>query len=63
MRTLPLLAFYSIRSKGTWVEPLEYKLPFRCFVGPGMDDAAWNDALISKNRDRLLASEVAQQCA
>jgi hypothetical protein len=30
-------------------------------VGLGMDDAVWNHAVFSKNRDRLLTSEVAQQ--
>jgi transposase len=34
---------------------------FRWFVGLGMDDAVWNHAVFSKNRDRLLNSEVAQQ--
>src|SRR6202165_1555780 len=29
--------------------------------GLGMDDAVWNHAVFSKNRDRLLNSEVAQQ--
>jgi transposase len=36
-------------------------LLFRWFVGLGMDDAVWNHAVFSKNRDRLLTSEVAQQ--
>jgi hypothetical protein len=30
-------------------------------VGLGMDDAMWNHAVFSKNRDRLLTSEVAQR--
>jgi hypothetical protein len=43
------------------VEQLDYNLLFRWFVGPGMDDAVWNHSVFSKNRDRLLNSEVAQQ--
>jgi hypothetical protein len=43
------------------VEQLDYNLLFRWFVGLGMDDAVWNHAVFSKNRDRLLTSEVAQQ--
>src|SRR6266568_9163214 len=33
----------------------------RWFVGLGMDDAVWNHAVFSKNRDRLLTSDVAQR--
>ena len=43
------------------VEQLDYNLLFRWFVGLGMDDAVWNHAVFSKNRDRLLSSAVAQQ--
>jgi hypothetical protein len=43
------------------VEQLDCNLLFRWFVGLGMDDAVWNHAVFSKNRDRLLNSEVAQQ--
>ena len=43
------------------MEQIDYNLPFRWFVGPGMDDAMWNHAVFSKNRDRLLTSEVPQQ--
>jgi hypothetical protein len=43
------------------VEQIDYNLLFRWFVGLGMDDAVWNHAVFSKNRDRLLTSEVAQQ--
>jgi transposase len=59
---VPLLqAFYSVRSERQLVEQLDCNLLFRWFVGMGMDDAVWNHAVLSKNRDRLLTSEVAQQ--
>ncbi len=61
LRALLLQAFYSVRSERQLVEQLNYNLLFRWFVGFGMDDAAWNHAVFSKNRDRLLTSEVAQQ--
>lgn len=32
---------------------------FRRFVGLGVDDSAWDYSTFSKNRDRLLAGEVA----
>jgi transposase len=56
-----LQMFYTIRSDRQLVEQLDYNLLFRWFVGLGMDDAVWNHAVFSKNRDRLLNSEVAQQ--
>jgi transposase len=61
LRALLLQAFYSIRSERQLVEQIDYNLLFRWFVGLGMDDAVWNHAVFSKNRDRLLTSEVAQQ--
>jgi transposase len=61
LRALLLQAFYSVRSERQLFEQLDYNLLFRWFVGLGMDDAVWNHAVFSKNRDRLLSSEVAQQ--
>jgi transposase len=61
LRALLLQAFYSVRSERQLVEQLDYNLLFRWFVGLGMDDAVWNHAVFSKNRERLLTSEVAQQ--
>src|SRR5260370_40513521 len=61
LRALLLQAFYSVRSERQLIEQLDYNLLFRWFVGLGMDDAVWNHAVFSKNRDRLLTSELAQQ--
>jgi transposase len=61
LRALLLQAFYSVRSERQLVEQIDYNLLFRWFVGLDMDDAVWNHAVFSKNRDRLLTSEVAQQ--
>lgn len=41
------------------MERLEYDLLFRWFVGIGVDDAAWNHSVFSKNRDRLLEGDIA----
>jgi transposase len=54
-----LQVFYSVRSERLLVEQIDYNLLFRWFVGLGMDDVVWNHAVFSKNRDRLLTSEVA----
>jgi transposase len=61
LRGLLLQVFYSVRSERPLVEQIDYNLLFRWFVGLGMDDAVRNHAVFSKNRDRLLTSEVAQQ--
>src|SRR5271168_3079880 len=61
LRALLLQVFYSIRSEGLLVEQIDYNLLFRWFVGLGMDDAVWEHSVFSKNRDRLLTSDVAQR--
>jgi transposase len=59
LRAMLLQAFYSIRSERLLMERLEYDLLFRWFVGMGVDDAAWDHSVFSKNRDRLLAGDIA----
>ncbi|CDZ41073.1 ISXoo14 transposase [Neorhizobium galegae bv. officinalis] len=59
LRAMLLQAFYSIRSERLLMERLEYDLLFRWFVGIGIDDAAWNHSVFSKNRDRLLEGDLA----
>src|SRR6267142_5481865 len=61
LRALLIQLLYSVRSERQLVEQLDYNLLFRWFVGLGMDDAVWNHAVFSKNRDRLLTSDVAQR--
>ena len=61
LRSLLLQALYSVRSERMLVEQLEYNLLFRWFVGLGMNEPAWNHAVFSKNRERLLAGDVAQE--
>jgi transposase len=59
LRALLLQVFFSVRSERQLVEQIDYNLLFRWFVG--MDDLVWNHAVFSKNRDRLLTSEVAHR--
>jgi transposase len=59
LRALMLQALYTIRSERQLMEQLDYNLLFRWFVGLGMDDAVWSPTTFTKNRDRLLAGEVA----
>jgi transposase len=57
LRAMLLQAFYSIRSERQLMERLEYL--FKWFVGLGVDDGVWDHSTFSKNRDRLLAGEIA----
>jgi transposase len=59
LRALLLQAFYSIRSERRLMQELEFNLLYRWFVGLGIDDAVWDATVFTKNRDRLLAGEVA----
>ena len=61
LRALLLQVFYSVRSERMLMEQLDYNLLFRWFVGMEMDEPVWNHAVFSKNRDRLLNQELAQQ--
>jgi transposase len=60
LRALLLQIFYSIRSERLLCEQLDYNLLFRWFVGLSMDDAVWDRTSFSKNRDRLLESDIAR---
>jgi transposase len=61
LRALLLQVLYTIRSERMLVEQLDYNLLFRWFVGLGMDDAVWVPTVFSKNRDRLLEGDIAQE--
>ena len=60
-RALLLQCFYSVRSERQLMERLEFALLFRWFVGLGVDDPVWDASTFSKNRDWLLAGELAQR--
>ena len=73
LRATLLQALYSIRSERLLMERLEYDLLLRWFVGIGVDGEgeqksirridfrpnAWDHSTFSKNRDRLLAGDIA----
>jgi transposase len=61
LRALLLQAFFSIRSERQLVERIDFDLLFRWFVGLGVDDPVWDATTFTKNRDRLLAGEVASR--
>ena len=61
LRGLLLQALYAIRSERQLMEQIDFNLLFRWFVGLGMDEAAWDPTVFTKNRDRLLQGEVSQR--
>ena len=60
LRALLLQVLYSVRSERMLMEQLNYNLLFRWFVGLNMDDAIWDPTVFSKNRQRLLAGDIAE---
>ena len=61
LRALLVQLLYSIRSERLLMEQLEYNMLFRWFVGLSMNEAVWNHAVFSKNRERLLEGEIANE--
>lgn len=59
LRALVLQALYTIRSERMLMEQLDYNLLFRWFVGLHIDDPIWDVTVFTKNRERLLAGDVA----
>src|SRR5271156_5239901 len=59
LRALLLQVLYTVRSERLLMEQLDYNFLFRWFVGLSIDDPVWDATVFTKNRDRLLAGEVA----
>jgi transposase len=59
LRALLLQAFYSVRSERQLMEQLDYNLLFRWFVGLSLDAVVWDVTVFTKNRERLIAGEIA----
>ena len=58
LRASLLQILFTVRSERQLCERIDYDLMFRWFVGLGMDDRVWDHSTFSKNRDRLMASEI-----
>ena len=52
---------FSIRSERQLMEQLQYNLLFRWFVGLSIDEAVWVPTVFTKNRDRLLTTEMSKK--
>jgi transposase len=59
LRALLIQALYTIRSERLLMEEIEYSVLYRWFIGLGMDEPVWDPTVFTKNRDRLLRSDVA----
>lgn len=51
----------SIRSERQLMEQMDYNLMFRWFVGLGIDDPVWVATVFTKNRDRLLTTDMSRK--
>jgi transposase len=61
LRALLLQVLYTVRSERLLMEQLDYNLLFRWFVGLNMDDYVWDPTVFTKNRERLIEGEVAEE--
>jgi transposase len=61
LRAVLIQILFSIRSERQLMEQLQYNLLFRWFVGLGIDDPVWVPTVFTKNRDRLLNTEIARK--
>jgi len=61
LRAVLLQLLYSLRSERQLVERLEFDMLFRWFVGLTIDEKVFDASTFSKNRDRLLTHEIAQE--
>jgi transposase len=52
---------FSVRSERQLMEQMQYNLMFRWFVGLGIDDPVWVPTVFTKNRDRLLSTEMSRK--
>ena len=61
LRAALIQILFSIRSERQLMEQMQYNVLFRWFVGLGIDDAVWVPTVFSKNRDRLLNTDIARK--
>ena len=61
LRAQLLQILYTIRSERQLMEQLDYNLLFRWFVGLSLDAVVWDVTVFTKNRERLIAGDIAAQ--
>jgi transposase len=60
LKALLLQVLYTIRSELQLMEQIRFNLLYRWFVGLSPDEKTWDETVFSKNRDRLLAGDIAR---
>ena len=58
LRASILQILFTIRSERQLMEQIEFNILFRWFVGIGLDDDVWDHSTFTKNRNRLLNTEI-----
>lgn len=61
LRAQLIQMLYSVRSERLLMEEIDYSMLFRWFVGLSLDEPVWDATVFTKNRDRLLAGDVARE--
>lgn len=61
IRASLLQILFSLRSERQLMEQMQYNLMFRWFVGLGIDDQVWVPTVFTKNRDRLLTTDMSRK--
>jgi transposase len=61
IRASLLQILFSVRSERQLMEQMDYNLLFRWFVGLGIDDPVWVPTVFTKNRDRLLTTDMSRK--
>jgi transposase len=61
LRAALIQILFSIRSERQLMEQLDYNLLFRWFVGLAIDEPVWVPTVFTKNRDRLLTTDMSKK--
>jgi len=59
LKSMLLIALYTVRSERQFCEQLDYNLLFRWFLDMNMEEASFEPTVFTKNRDRLVVSDAA----
>src|ERR1700733_14048955 len=59
LKSMLLIALYTVRSERQFCEQLDYNLMFRWFLDMDMEEPSFDPTVFTKNRDRLVASDAA----
>ena len=61
LKSLLLIALYSVRSERQFCEQMDYNLLFRWFLDMELNDEAFDPTVFTKNRERLMEHEVGRR--